>query len=155
MPTPIRRWKRNRQNSGGAPDQSMETIGAATLFGFYQRERYGERIFRWSAAAGMIGFDVPTGSYDFEVEIGDIRGHPASFLADVYFNGHRLRKDSLRLAKDRICGRLEPRHFRPDGPQRLVLVCIPIRRSDMAPDRRELGFPLFGFRIDGERSPPV
>jgi hypothetical protein len=142
----------NRQHSGGAPDQSMNTIGAATLFGFYQREQYGERIFRWSAAAGMIGFDLPTGSYVFEVEIGDIRGHPDSFLADVYFNDHRLKKDSLRLSRDRICGRIEPQHFRPDGLQYLVLVCIPIDRSDIVPDQRELGFPLFSFRIDDERS---
>jgi len=147
--------KGNRRNSSGTPDQSMSTIGAATLFGFYQRERYGARTFRWSAASGMIGFDLPKGSSVFEVEIGDVRGHPASFLAGVYFNGHRLKKDSLRLGKDRICGRLEPCHFRPDGPQYLVLACIPLRRSHMAPDRRELGFPLLSFRIDDERTSPI
>ena len=130
----------------------MNTIGAATLFGFYQREGYGERIFRWSAAAGMIGFDLPTGSYVFEVEIGDIRGHPVSFLADVYFNGHRLKTNSLCLSEDRICGLIEPRHFRPEGLQYLALVCIPIRRSDMhVPDPRELGFPLFSFRVEQQR----
>ena len=142
----------NRRHSGDAPEQSMNTIGAATLFGFYQREGYGERIFRWSAAAGMIGFDLPTGSYVFEVEIGDIRGHPVSFLADVYFNGHRLKTNSLCLSEDRICGLIEPRHFRPEGLQYLALVCIPIRRSDMhVPDPRELGFPLFSFRVEQQR----
>jgi hypothetical protein len=133
----------------------LNTTGAVTLFGFYQRERYRERAYRWSAAAGMIGFDVPKAAYVFEVEVDDLRGQPASFLADVYFNGHRLKRDSLRLGRDRIRGRLEPRHFRPDGPQYLVLVCVPIRRADIAPDRRELGFPLFGFRIDDERSSPI
>jgi len=145
----------NRRHSGGVPDQSMNTIGAATLFGFHQRERCGERIFRWSAAAGMIGFDMPVGSYAFEIETGGLRGHPASFLADVYFNGHRLKKDSLRLSADRICGRIGPHHFRSDGLQYLVLACIPINRSDMAPDQRELGFPLFSFRIDAEGSSPI
>ena len=131
----------------------MNTIGAATLFGFYQRERYGERTFRWSAAAGMIGFDLPTGSYVFEVEIGDNKGHPVSFLADVYFNGHRLKANSLCIGEDRICGLIGPDHFRPDGLQYLVLVCIPIRRSDMhAPDSRELGFQLFGFRVEQQKS---
>src|SRR5581483_11542966 len=117
----------NRRHSGGAPDQSMNTVGAATLFSFYQRERYRERVFRWSAAAGLIGFDLPAGSCVFEVETGDIRGHPDSFLADIYFNGHRLKKDSLRLSRDRICGQIGPHHFRPDGLQYLVLICIPIR----------------------------
>jgi hypothetical protein len=145
----------NRRNTSGAPDQSMDTISAATLFGFYQREQYGERTFRWSAEAGMISFDVPTGSYDFEVEIGDIRGHPDSFLADTYFNGHRLKKDSLRLGMDRICGRIEPHYFRPDGPQYLVFVCIPIRLSNLALEHRALGLPLFGFRIRDELPAPI
>jgi glycosyltransferase involved in cell wall biosynthesis len=138
--------------TGNKPDQSMDTIGAATLFGFYQRERYAERIFRWSGAAGMIGFNLPTGSYVFEVEIGDLRDDPASFFAGAYFNGHRLKNDSLRLGRDRVYGRIGPHHFRPDGLQCLVLVCIPIHRSDIAPDQRELGFPLFSFRIEEERS---
>ncbi|MDR3468479.1 MAG: glycosyltransferase [Xanthobacteraceae bacterium] len=145
----------DRQNTGGAPDQSLNTTGAVTLYGFYHRQRYRERTYRWSAAAGMIGFDVPKGGYVFEIETDDLRGHPASFLGDVYFNGHRLRKDSLHLGKDRIRGRLEPGHFRTDGPQYLVLVCVPIRRSDIVPDRRELGLPLFGFRIDDERSSTI
>jgi hypothetical protein len=144
-----------RRSRGDAPDQSMDTLGTATLFGFYQRERYGERTFRWSAAAGMIGFDVPAGSYAFEVETGDIRDHPASFLADVYCNGHRLEKETLRLSRGRICGRIGPEHFRAGGPQYLVLVCIPIARSVIAPDRRELGFPLFGFRIDDDNPAPM
>jgi len=145
----------NRRHSNGAPDQPMDTIGAATLSGFYQRESYGDRVFRWSAAAGMISFDLPAGWYEFEVEIGDIRGHPDSFLADVYFNGHRLKKNFLRLSTGRICGRIGPQDFRPDGQQYLVLVCIPLGQSETAPDRRELGLPLFGFRIDDERSSPI
>jgi hypothetical protein len=145
----------NRRHRDDALDQSVDTIGAATLFGFYQRELYGERLFRWSAAAGMIAFDLPPGSYVFEVEIGEIRGHPASFLADVYFNGHRVEKESLRLDRDRICGRIEANHFRPNGPQYLVLVSIPMPRAEIAPDRRDLGFPLFSFRIDEDRSAPV
>ena len=142
----------NRQHSAGAPDQSIDTIGAAVPFGFYQREQYNERIFRWSAAAGMIGFELPPGSYVFEIEIGNIRGHPDSFLVDVYFNGHRLKKDTLCLSNDRIRGQIAPQHFHPDGQQYLVLICNPIRRSGMSPDQRELGFPMFSFRIDGERS---
>jgi hypothetical protein len=98
---------------------------------------------------------LPAGWYEFEVEIGDIRGHPDSFLADVYFNGHRLKKNFLRLSTGRICGRIGPQDFRPDGQQYLVLVCIPLGQSETAPDRRELGLPLFGFRIDDERSSPI
>lgn len=141
----------HRRNKDDAPDQPMTTTGAARLFGFYQREQYRGRTYRWSAAAGMIAFDLPKGSDTFEIDTDDLRGHPASFLVDVYFNGHRLRKDALQLDQDRIRGRLDPRHVRPHGPQELVLVCVPIRRSDIAPDRRELGLPLFGFRTDADR----
>ena len=145
----------DRQHSAGATDHAMATIGAAVLFGFYQREQYRDRVFRWSSAAGMIGFELPPGSYMFEIEIGEIRGHPGSYLSDVYFNGYRLEKDTLCLSNDYIRGQVAPQHFHPNGQQCLVLICNPISRSEIAPDQRELGFPIFSFRIDGERSPMI
>ena len=91
----------------------------------------------------------------FEIEIGEIRGHPGSYLSDVYFNGYRLEKDTLCLSNDYIRGQVAPQHFHPNGQQCLVLICNPISRSEIAPDQRELGFPIFSFRIDGERSPMI
>ena len=146
----------NRRHSGDAPEQSMNTIGAATLFGLLpartirrthislvrgswnDRLRFADRVIRfrdrhrrYSGSSGLL---------------------PCRCL---FQRPSTERLILICLSEDRICGRIGPDHFRPDGLQYLVLVCIPICRSDMhAPDRRELGFPLFGFRVEQHKSAP-
>jgi glycosyltransferase involved in cell wall biosynthesis len=126
------------------PPVAARAVGVDVLprhraFGFHPLERWDGRPFRWTGPIAGLWLAVPPGRHRITVETAPLRP-PAA--VEAYWGGRRV----AVVQRDPGALRLEV----PGGAARpLVLVTPPVPRRLLRPgERRRLGLPVFGLRIE-------
>jgi len=124
-----------------APDLADED-----LFGFYSAETIAAGTFRWSAPMALIPLDLAPGRYAITFETRGVRWDLGDGALAAALNGRALPSAAIAIGADAVSLDLVVDASLP-RPQRLLLLCAPLRKPRNTADRRPLGLPVFSIAI--------
>ncbi|GIW79331.1 MAG: hypothetical protein KatS3mg105_1138 [Gemmatales bacterium] len=113
------------------------------LIGFYGRENWQGKTFRWSRAAAILPVCLEKGAYEFQIETNGLRGDPKAYVLAVFFNDREV---PFEICGNSICGQIDVDTDQAGKRQDLAIVALPMDMTHSA-DTRSLGVPVFHVRF--------
>lgn len=124
-----------------APDISDEHV-----FDFHPPETIAAGTFRWSAPVAMIPLDLAPGRYAVTIETRGLRADLGGCALAAALYGRALPSAAIAVRADAVSFNLMV-DASLSRPQRLLLLCAPLRNSGETCDSRSLGLPEFSIEV--------